>query len=62
MFSENEMNQLAQFGDEAWLYFIMNCKGNPELYRIQNPAKALNFELKAKEYNAFCQWQNGNEK
>jgi hypothetical protein len=53
MLSENEMNRLAQLGDAAWLYIVMNCKSNPELYRIQNPAKALKFELKQKEFNTF---------
>lgn len=41
--SENEMNHLTQVGNEAWLYIVMNCKSSPELYRLQNPAKALNF-------------------
>ena len=53
MLSENEMNRLAQLGDAAWLYIVMNCKSNPELYRIQNPAKALKFELKTKGVQYF---------
>lgn len=53
MLSENEMNRLAQLGDAAWLYIVMNCKINPELYRIQNPAKALKFELKTKGFQYF---------
>ena len=53
MLSENEMNRLAQLGDAAWLYIVMNCKNNPELYRIQNPAKALKFELKSKGIQYF---------
>jgi hypothetical protein len=53
MLSENEMNRLAQLGDAAWLYIVMNCKSNPELYRIQNPAKALKFELKSKGVQYF---------
>jgi hypothetical protein len=53
MLSENEMNRLAQLGDAAWLYIVMNCKSNPELYRIQNPAKALQFELKTKGVQYF---------
>lgn len=48
MLSENEMNRLAQLGDAAWLYIVINCKSKPELHRIQNPAKALQFELKTK--------------
>lgn len=48
MLSENEMNRLAQLGDAAWLYIVMNCKSKPELFRLQNPAKTLQFELKSK--------------
>ncbi len=53
MLSENEMNRLAQLGDAAWLYIVMNCKSKPELHRIQNPAKALKFELKTKGVQYF---------
>lgn len=48
MLSENEMNRLAQLGDAAWLYIVVSCKSRPELFRIQNPAKALKFELRTK--------------
>ena len=48
MLSENEMNRLAQLGDAAWLYIVLNCKSKPELFCIQNPAKNLNFEFKSK--------------
>jgi hypothetical protein len=61
MLSENEMNRLAQLGDAAWLYIVMNCKSNPQLYRIQNPAKALKFELKSKGVQYFlpmAEWKN----
>jgi len=53
MLSENEMNRLAQLGDSAWLYIVTNCKGDPELHRIQNPANKLNFELKNKGIQYF---------
>lgn len=53
MVSENEMNRLAQLGETAWLYIVMNCKSNPELHRIQNPAKTLNFELRTKGVQYF---------
>jgi superfamily II DNA or RNA helicase len=53
MLSENEMNRLAQLGDATWLYIVMNCKNKPEIYRIQNPAKALKFELKNKGIQYF---------
>jgi len=61
MVSENEMNRLAQLGDAAWLYIVMNCKSSPELFRIQNPAKALKFELKTKGVQYFlpmAEWKN----
>jgi len=48
MLTENEMNRLAQLNDHAWLYIVANCKSMPELYRIQNPAKNLKFEQRAK--------------
>jgi superfamily II DNA or RNA helicase len=53
MLSENEMNRLAQLGNTAWLYIVMNCKSTPGLHRIQNPAKALKFERKTKGVQYF---------
>ena len=53
MISENEMYRLSQLGDTAWLYIVINCKSNPELFRIQNPAKNLKFELKSKGVQYF---------
>lgn len=53
MVSENEMNRLAQLGDAAWLYIVINCKKIPELFRIQNPSKTLHFELKSKGVQYF---------
>lgn len=61
MLSENEMNRLAQLGDAAWLYIVMNCKSTPSLHRIQNPAKQLKFELKTKGVQYFLpmeEWKN----
>ncbi|MBK8920122.1 MAG: DUF3883 domain-containing protein [Saprospirales bacterium] len=60
MLSENEMNRLGQLGDSAWLYIVVNCRLKPELYRIQNPAKRLTFELKTKGVQYFLpleEWQ-----
>jgi hypothetical protein len=53
MVSENEMNRLAQLGEAAWLYIVVNCKSKPELFRLQNPAKNLTFELKSKGIQYF---------
>jgi SNF2 family DNA or RNA helicase len=53
MLSENEMNRLAQLGDSAWLYIVVNCKNQPELFRIRNPAKTLSFEMKLKGVQYF---------
>ena len=61
MISENEMNRLAQLGDTAWLYIVLNCKNNPELHRIQNPAKLLKFELRTKGIQYFlpmAEWKS----
>lgn len=60
MVSENEMNRLAQLGDSAWLYIVVNCKTRPELFRLQNPAKNLKFEQKSKGVQFFlpmAEWQ-----
>jgi hypothetical protein len=53
MLSENEMFRLEQFGDTAWLYIVLNCKSQPELFRLQNPAKNLTFEQKSKGIQYF---------
>lgn len=61
MLSENEMNRLAQLGDAAWLYIVVGCKSTPELFRIQNPAKQLNFQQKTKGIQYFLpmeEWKN----
>jgi SNF2 family DNA or RNA helicase len=53
MLTENERNRLAQLGDTAWLYIVINCKSSPELFRIQNPANTMNFEQKSKGIQYF---------
>lgn len=61
MVSENEMNRLAQLGDSAWLYIVVNCKSQPELFRIQNPAKNLTFQEKTKGVQFFlpmAEWKS----
>ena len=61
MVSENEMNRLAQLGDSAWLYIVINCKSTPELFRINNPAKNLTFQEKSKGVQFFLpmnEWQS----
>jgi superfamily II DNA or RNA helicase len=37
----NEWIKAQRFGDEYWLYVVTNCKTNPELHRIQDPASKL---------------------
>src|SRR5947207_4295973 len=27
-----------RFGEQYWLYVVVNCKGKPELHLVQNPA------------------------
>jgi SNF2 family DNA or RNA helicase len=53
MLTENEMNRLAQLGDAAWLYIVMNCKTEPQLHRIQNPAQTLRFDRRSKGVQYF---------
>lgn len=53
MLSENEMNRLGQLEDAAWLYIVYNCKSNPEMVCIQNPAKNLQYEKKSKGVQYF---------
>ena len=62
MLSENEMNRLAQLGDAAWLYMVMDCKTTPQLYRIQNPANTLKFELKSKGVQYFLTMEEWKQK
>lgn len=62
MLSENEMNRLAQLGDSAWLYIVTNCKSQPELYHIQNPANTLRFEQKSKGIQFFLPMQEWRSK
>jgi hypothetical protein len=62
MLSENEMNRLAQLGDTAWLYIVVNCKSEPELHRIQNPANTLKFEQKSKGIQFFLPMQEWRSK
>jgi hypothetical protein len=42
--------------------YVMNCKTFPQLYRIQNPANTLKFELKSKVCSIIFRWKNGNRK
>jgi hypothetical protein len=53
MLSENEMNRLAQLGDAAWLYIVINCKTIPQIFTIQNPAKNLKFDRRSKGVQYF---------
>jgi hypothetical protein len=62
MLSENEMNRLSQLGDAAWLYIVMNCKSKPELFRVQNPATKLKFELKSKGVQYFLPMEEWKQK
>ena len=37
----NEWIKAQRFGDEYWLYIVTQCKNNPQLHKIQNPASKL---------------------
>ncbi len=41
---------------------VINCKTNPELFRIQNPALNLKFELKTKGIQYFLPMTEWNTK
>lgn len=38
----NEWIKAQRFGKDYWLYVVVNCKTNPELHVIQDPASKLN--------------------
>ena len=61
MLSENEMNRLAQLGTRAWLYIVTNCKTNPKLNIINDPANRMTFEQKTKGIQFYLpleEWRN----
>jgi hypothetical protein len=61
MLSENEMNRLAQLGNKAWLYIVTNCKTNPQLNIINDPANRMAFEQKTKGVQFYLpleEWRN----
>jgi hypothetical protein len=37
----NEWIKAQRFGKDYWLYVVVNCKTNPQLYLIQDPASKL---------------------
>ena len=37
----NEWIKAQRFGDQYWLYVVVNCKSHPELHLIRNPASKL---------------------
>ena len=61
MLSENEMNRLGQLGKKAWLYIVTNCKSNPQINIINDPANTMLFEQKVKGIQFYLpleEWQN----
>ena len=38
----NEWIKAQRFGNDYWLYVVVNCKSDPELHIIQDPASKLN--------------------
>ena len=60
MLSENEKNRLENLGRRAWLYIVVECKGEPKLYCINDPIHNMNFEQKVKGvqfYLPLDEWQ-----
>ena len=39
--TRNEWIKAQRFGDDYWLYIVVNCKTEPQLYVLQNPAAVL---------------------
>jgi hypothetical protein len=39
--TSNEWMKAQRFGEQYWLYVVVNCKTKPELNLIQNPADKL---------------------
>lgn len=37
----NEWIKAQRFGKDYWLYIVVNCESNPELFMIQDPASKL---------------------
>jgi hypothetical protein len=37
----NEWIKAQRFGKDYWLYIVVNCRSNPELHMIQDPASKL---------------------
>lgn len=62
MLSENEMNRLAQLGDSAWLYIVIHCKSEPELFKFQNPAGNLHFDRKSKGVQYYLKMEEWRQK
>lgn len=60
MLSSNEMFRLAQLGKRAWLYIVSDCKSEPKLKTINDPANVLEFEKLIKGVQYFLpkeHWQ-----
>ena len=39
--THHEWIKARRFGDDYWLYIVVNCKTEPQLYLLQNPAAVL---------------------
>lgn len=60
MLSENEHNRLQQLGTRAWLYIVTNCKTEPSINIIQDPANVLSFQEQSRGIQYFLpleEWQ-----
>lgn len=61
MLSENEVNRLYQLGKKAWLYIVMECKGEPKLYTFNDPINNMQFQKMVKGVQFFLsmeEWQS----
>jgi hypothetical protein len=58
--TRNEWIKAQRFGDDYWFYIVVNCKMQPQLYVLQNPAAVLRpeEELEVMRYIVWTEaWQ-----
>lgn len=60
--TQNEWFKAKRFGDDYYLYVILNASSRPKLYIIQNPARNLNPEEKIGVVRYFIDYKEVKEK
>ena len=54
----NEWIKAQRFQDDYWLYIVVNCKSDPELHLIQNPASKLHPKEEISVVRYIVGWQD----